>query len=208
MHGLVLTREAQKSCPPPRREWLRGVTREAAEPEAERLIRAIAVSRNREAFTVLFQRFAPRVKAYLIRLGLDNRSAEEATQDVMLALWGKAGQFNPARSSAAAWIFSIARNTRIDLARRQQRAPKPEPLGEVASDPVPDTELAAADRAGSVAMALAALPAEQAAVIRLAFFDDRSHAEIERALGIPLGTVKSRLRLALLRLRGLLENDL
>ena len=184
------------------------MTPKAAELEAACLIRAIAVSRDRTAFAKLFQSFAPRVKAYFLSRGLDNGAAEEATQEVMLAIWRKAGQFDPIRASAAAWIFAIARNTWIDMARRRQRAPEPEPLDDVAPDPVPDAVLAAADRTERVAMAIAELPAEQAAVIRLAFFDDRPHAEIERALGIPLGTVKSRLRLALSKLRGLLENDL
>jgi RNA polymerase sigma-70 factor (ECF subfamily) len=178
------------------------------EMEPDRLVRAIALRGDRAAFATLFARFAPRVKAYLLRLGLDAASAEEQAQEVLLTVWRKAALFDPERASAAAWIFAIARNQRIDAARRAQRAtPPPDPTDEQAPVPVADTILAAEDRSARVQAALASLPAEQADVIRLAFFDDRPHADIEQALGIPLGTVKSRLRLAIARLRGLLDDE-
>ncbi len=174
-----------------------------------RLILAIASRADRAAFAALFMRFAPRVKAYLLRLGLDNATAEEHAQEALLIVWRKAAQFDPARASAAGWIFTIARNLRIDAARRAQRAPPaPDPADEPLPEPAADAILAAEDRSARVRVALAALPAEQADVIRLAFFDDRPHSDIERVLGIPLGTVKSRLRLAMSRLRGLLDEDL
>jgi RNA polymerase sigma-70 factor, ECF subfamily len=174
-----------------------------------RLILAIAARGDRAAFAALFARFAPRLKAYLLRLGLDHATAEEQAQEVLLIVWHKAAQFDPARATAAAWIFTIARNLRIDAARRAQRVPPaPDPVDEPAPEPSADAILAAEDRGSRVRAALAALPAEQADVVRLAFFDDRPHAAIERALGIPLGTVKSRLRLAMSRLRGLLDDDL
>jgi len=141
-------------------------------------------------------------------MGLDYSAADELTQEVMLILWRKAAQFDPAHATPAAWIFTIARNARIDAARRQRRASRQELIDEVAPDVIPDTMLEVTDRSDRVAAALAILPSEQAEVIRLAFFDDRSHAEIERVLEIPLGTVKSRLRLALAKLSRLLENDL
>jgi RNA polymerase sigma factor (sigma-70 family) len=112
------------------------------------------------------------------------------------------------RASAAAWIFTIARNLRIDAARRAQLAPQAIDLSdERPSEPLADTILAAEDRARRVRDALAELSEQQAEVIRLFFFDERPHAEIERALGIPLGTVKSRLRLAMGRLRILLDDE-
>ncbi len=179
------------------------------EADPARLIQAIATRADRGAFVALFTRFAPRVKAYLLRLGLDNATAEEHAQEVLLVVWRKATQFDPARATAAAWIFTIARNLRIDAARRAQRTPPlPDPADEPSPEPGADAVLAAEDRSTRVRAALAALPAEQADVIRLAFFDDRPHADIERVLGIPLGTVKSRLRLAISRLRGLLDEDL
>jgi RNA polymerase sigma-70 factor (ECF subfamily) len=179
------------------------------ETDPARLILAIAAHGDRAAFATLFARFAPRVKAYLLRLGLDDGTAEEHAQEVLLTIWRKAAQFDPSRATAAAWIFTIARNLRIDAARRTQlMMPVADPVDALPSTPAADTILAAEDRSARVRAALAALPAEQADVIRLSFFDDRPHADIERVLGIPLGTVKSRLRLAMSRLRGLLDEDL
>lgn len=171
------------------------------------LIAAIAARGDREAFAALFGHFAPRVKGYLRRLGLADAQAEELAQETMLAVWRRAEQFDPAAGSASAWIFTIARNLRIDAVRRDRLAPRLELLAEEPlPPPVADTVIQSAQFAERVREALARLPAEQAEVIRLSFFDDRPHAEIERRLGIPLGTVKSRLRLAMTRLRALLDD--
>jgi RNA polymerase sigma-70 factor, ECF subfamily len=209
MYGLVLADDSRvANRPVPGRSPI-AVTDAQDDADPARLIRAIATHGDRAAFAALFTRFAPRVKAYLLRLGLDDASAEEQAQEVLLTIWRKAVQFDPARATAAAWIFTIARNLRIDAARRTQRTPlMPDPVDAPSPVPAADAVLAAEDRSARVRAALAALPAEQADVIRLAFFDDRPHADIERVLGIPLGTVKSRLRLAMARLRGLLDDDL
>jgi RNA polymerase sigma-70 factor (ECF subfamily) len=209
MYGLVLADDSRvANRPAPGRSRI-AMTEAQDDADPARLIRAIAMRGDRAAFAALFTRFAPRVKAYLLRLGLDDASAEEQAQDVLLTIWRKAAQFDPARATAAAWIFTIARNLRIDAARRTQRTPLlPDPAHEPPPAPAADAILAAEDRGARVRAALAALPTEQADVIRLAFFDDRPHADIERVLGIPLGTVKSRLRLAMARLRGLLDDDL
>jgi len=185
------------------------MTIEQPEPSPEWLILEIAARGDRAAFTALFLQFAPRVKAYLSRRGLDGALAEELAQEALLTVWRKAAQYDPARASAAAWIFAIARNLRIDAARRTQFSLRaPDPTDEPPEVPAADAILAAEHRGARVGAALAALPVEQLEVIRLAFFDDRPHADIERVLGIPLGTVKSRLRLAISRLRKLLEDDL
>jgi RNA polymerase sigma-70 factor (ECF subfamily) len=167
------------------------------------LIQAVAAG-DRGAFVVLFGYFAPRIKTFLIKRGASAAEAEEFAQEAMLSLWRKAGQFDPARATAAAWIFAIARNLRIDAQRRTRPLPEPDPA--LAPDPAPgaDALLAEAERALRVRAAIATLSGEQAEALRLAFFDERSHSEIEAALGIPLGTVKSRLRLAITRLRAAL----
>jgi RNA polymerase sigma-70 factor, ECF subfamily len=169
------------------------------------LIVAIAHRQDRAAFTALFTHFAPRLKTYLRHAGLNPAAAEEMSQDVLLAVWRKAGQYDPARATAAAWIFGIARNLRIDGARRGRVAvPEPDPCDDA---PQADMLVAADETARRMRRAIDALPAEQVTMLQLAFFEDRSHAEIERLLGVPLGTIKSRLRLAISKLRATLKDD-
>ena len=183
------------------------MTEDHPPPDGAALLAAIASHGDRDAFAALFAHFAPRVKGYLLRLGLSNARAEELAQDTLLTAWRRAEAFNPAFGTAAAWIFTIARNLRVDAARRDRMFPRLELMAEE-PDPPPqaDAVLQSAQRAARLRAALDRLPAEQAEVIRLSFLDERPHAEIERVLGIPLGTVKSRLRLAMMRLRGLLDD--
>lgn len=165
-------------------------------------ILAIAARQDRAAFAELFAHFAPRVKTYLMRLGAGAPLAEELAQETLLTVWRKAALFDPSRAGASTWIFTIARNLRLDAARSDKRrnaldedpvAPSPEPL--------PDTLVAAGQRDDRIRDALATLPPDQAEVVRHAFFFDKAHSEISAELGLPLGTVKSRLRLAIARLR-------
>jgi len=170
------------------------------------LIQAVAAGRDRAAYAALFRHFAPRVKAWMLRAGTADTAAEELAQETLLMVWRKAGLFDPARAGAATWIFTIARNLRVDLLRRETH---PSVLladpSDLPDDPEPaDRMLVALERDNRIRAALTTLSPEQAEVVRLAFFQDKPHAEIERDLGIPLGTVKSRLRLAMVRLRGLL----
>ncbi len=179
------------------------MTSDAAPIQDTDLLLAIAVRRDRQAFCVLFARFAPRLKSWLMRAGTPADRAEDLAQETMLAVWRRAESFDPTRAGVANWIFTIARNQRIDAFRRLSR---PEPDADdpslAPSQPLPpDAAFEMAEDETLIRAALATLPAEQAEVIRLAFFEDRRHAEIERTLGIPLGTVKSRLRLAMSRLR-------
>jgi RNA polymerase sigma-70 factor (ECF subfamily) len=175
----------------------------SAAAAAVTLLLAIAGRRDRAAFVTLFGQFAPRLKSWFQRGGVPSEQAEELVQETMLAVWRKADSFDPARAGAATWIFTIARNQRIDAARKVPRRaldgddPSLAPYAPAAPDVVFDT----AQRESRLRDALSTLPAEQADVIRLSFFEDRPHADIERVLGIPLGTVKSRLRLAMTRLR-------
>jgi len=164
---------------------------------------AIAHTRDRTRFAELFLFFAPRLKAFFIRLGVAAGAAEDLAQEVMFTVWRKADYFDPERASAATWIFTIARNLRIDLKRREQKPALSENDLDYLDGPDPGEQTLALEREQRVRAAMQELPDEQAEVIRLSFFEDRPHAEIARSLDIPLGTVKSRIRLAMNRLRAL-----
>lgn len=174
--------------------------------ELARLIEAIATHQDREAFVALFDHFAPRIKGLLMRSNTPAPAAEELAQEALLTVWRKAAQFDRERASASAWIFTIARNLRIDGVRREQRGQRLEfEAGESADQPTPpDTLLLASERDRRVHAALAQLSDEQMKVVRLSFFDGKPHANIAAELELPLGTVKSRIRLAMNRLRELL----
>ncbi|MEJ0026480.1 MAG: sigma-70 family RNA polymerase sigma factor [Rhizomicrobium sp.] len=167
------------------------------------LVVRVAQVRDKAAFQLLFDHFAPRVKGYLMRLGAGNAVAEDLAQEAMLAVWRKAAMFDPAKASASTWIFTIARNLRIDAIRKERR-PEPDP-----SDPslLPDAERSAdetmdwAKAEDRLRAALAGLPREQSRIIELSFLAKKPHSLIAVELGLPLGTVKSRIRLAMARLR-------
>lgn len=158
-------------------------------------------SQDQQAFAELFAHFAPRVKAYLIKSGANPGQAEECAQDVMATLWRKAHLFDATRASAATWIFTIARNRRIDILRKE-RHPEPEdlPWGPEA-EPDQETALALQQESQQLKRAIGDLPKAQRDLVHQAYFGDMSHREIADATGLPLGTIKSRLRLALERLR-------
>ena len=167
------------------------------------LILRVARQQDRGAFASLFGHYGPRVKSYLIRLGANRSAAEDLLQDVMLAVWRRANTYDPHQATVGTWIFTIARNKRIDALRRERR-PELDPTDPVFAPepaPEPDREVDAAQWEVHIATAIAAMPREQAEMVRLAYFDDLSHSDIAGKLGLPLGTVKSRLRLALARLR-------
>lgn len=173
------------------------------------LICRVATSRDRAAFQELFQHFAPRVKSYLMRLGVDTQAADDLAQECLLALWRKAELFDPAKASATTWLFTIARNLRIDALRRD-RLPMSEGMEaslEPQGEPDPGEELCARERDDALRQALHTLPPEQHQIVTLSFFSDKAHGEIASELGIPLGTVKSRLRLAMTRLRAVLGEE-
>jgi RNA polymerase sigma-70 factor, ECF subfamily len=176
-------------------------------PNHAALIEAIAQRQDRAAFAELFRYFAPRIKGWMLRAGASPAAAEEMAQEAMLAVWRKADLFDANRAGATTWIFTIARNLRIDTVRRERHPSTllPDPIAETEFAEPPDHALDCAERDKRIRSALSQLPAEQAIVIRKAFFEDKPHPVIEKELGIPLGTVKSRLRLAVARLRAVLE---
>lgn len=171
-----------------------------------RLIEAVAAERDREAFAALFDYFAPRIKAVLMRSNTPAAAAEELAQDAMLTVWRKAALFDRSRAGASAWIFTIARNLRIDVARRDQRGKvlDLEQSELLEPPPRPDEEFDTSEREQRVRAALTHLSDDQIAVVRLSFFEGKAHGDIARELELPLGTVKSRIRLAMNRLRDLL----
>ena len=157
--------------------------------------------KDRAAFAEVFVHFAPRVKAFLMKSGTSPDMAEEVAQDVMATLWRKAHLFDPAKASVSTWIFTIARNRRIDMLRKQRR-PEPEDLTwGPESEPDQVDVLALQQDSAKLSEALADLPNKQKDLIVRAYYGELTHSEIAEATGLPLGTIKSRIRLALNRLR-------
>ena len=169
------------------------------------LVARVRDHQDESAFAALFAHFAPRVKAFLMKSGASASLAEECAQDVMATLWQKANMFDPARASVATWVFTIARNRRIDALRKSRR-PEPEELP-WGPEPEPDQAevFEAQEDTKRLGEALAQLPATQRALIEKAFYGDLSHSEIASETGLPLGTIKSRIRLALEKLRQKME---
>ena len=173
------------------------------------LARAVAENRDRTAYTELFDHFAPRINSYLRRLLLEPGQAEEITQEVMIVLWHKAGLFDPAKSSLSTWLFRVARNRRIDLMRRDKSnlLDPEDPIFQPEEPDPADEMMDAEQRDERVREALKELPEEQMELIRMAFFLGLSHSQIAEQTDLPLGTVKSRIRLAFTRLRKALDQD-
>ncbi|THF55549.1 sigma-70 family RNA polymerase sigma factor [Mesorhizobium composti] len=196
---LVVLNEARQKAVLPSPEELIG------------LIDAVARTQDRNAFARLFGYFAPRVKSFLMRSGLEDAAAEEVAQEVMIAVWRKASYFDPGKAGASTWVFTIARNQRIDRLRRTSSRTADnllDPTDEPDMPPSGEDIAIVAQREEGVRKALESLPIDQLTIVRLSFFAEKPHAEIARELGIPLGTVKSRVRLALNRLRTLLDSDI
>lgn len=173
-------------------------------------IRLIAEDKNKPAFAKLFGHYAPRIKAYLMRSGSEAAAAEELVQETMLTVWRRAESFDPKQASVATWMFTIARNKRIDAFRRNNR-PELDP-NDPALTPQPETmqddAVGTQQVSDAVREAMSDLPDEQAEMLTMAFFEEKAHSEIANETGLPLGTVKSRLRLAMSKMRGLLEPGL
>ncbi len=187
-----------------------GQGRRSGEPDAmsERLA-AVAERADRAAFEEVFRHFVPKVRAYLLRGGGDAARVDDVIQETFTAVWRKAERYDPRRATAAAWIFAIARNRRIDAYRRARR-PEFDPRDPALHpDPLPDGEkaLTAGQRAEAVKAALRVLSDEQREVLQLSFYEGETYAAIAVRLGLPLGTVKSRARLAFGHLRTALETQ-
>ncbi|ODT65423.1 MAG: RNA polymerase subunit sigma [Pelagibacterium sp. SCN 63-23] len=185
----------------------KGQTANTPVEDVSRQLVAIAAHADMDAFQELFQAYSPRIRAYLLKMTRNPQAAEDLMQETMLAIWRKAGQYDPSRGPASAWIFTIARNIWID-AWRKQRRPEIDPNDPaLAADPEPDAANMIERRQSHDALhkAMQSLPPEQVNLIRLSFFEEASHSTIASQLGLPIGTVKSRIRLAFGRLRAALE---
>jgi RNA polymerase sigma-70 factor, ECF subfamily len=166
------------------------------------LIEAVALRQDTDAFTRLFAVFSPRIKGFLMRSAGDAMVAEELTQEVMLRVWKRAPSFNPERGSASSWIFTIARNARIDHHRRKRpMIDESDPALVVDTSPAADHHVHRVETAVRVRKAMSALPEEQAQVVQWSYLEGRTLRETAIELGIPLGTAKSRSRMAMAKLR-------
>ena len=177
--------------------------RSAEREQSARWLAEIAERRDRQAFAMLYSQFAPKVRSYMTRQGADVATADDLTQETMARVWHKASQYDPRKAAPSSWIFQIARNLQIDRLRRQkfhevELTMEAELPDEGAAEHERASERPDADRLGSL---VHELPGDQMEVVRLAFFEGLSHSEIGERLCIPLGTVKSRLRLAFGKLR-------
>ena len=165
------------------------------------LIKKVETLKDTSAFEELFNHFAPRVKAFLMKSGADPQMAEECSQEVMATVWRKAHLFDPARASVSTWIFTIARNKKIDAIRKLNR-PEPEQLyPEQDYEPDQEEVVELQQETERLATALGELPEKQRVLIEKAYLGELSHSEIAEVTGLPLGTIKSRIRLALEKLR-------
>jgi RNA polymerase sigma-70 factor (ECF subfamily) len=164
----------------------------------EALAVKVALEKDRQAFSVLFAHFAPRLKSWLKGKGLGDRQAEDIAQDVMVTLWQKADRFDPAKARLSTWLFRVARNRFIDLTRKQKypEVNADDHMADMVAEEESDHQAILGQKQKGVAQALVALSEDQRAVVELSFFEELSHSQIAERLDLPLGTVKSRLRLA------------
>lgn len=177
-------------------------------PDHRELVARIAAERDREAFRELFEQFGPRIKALMLKAGADHALAEDLVQDVMMTVWRKVELYRPERGAVSTWIFTIARNARIDRLRLHSSRPYEdiEELDLPSDEPDGEAAVHASQQAEKVGEALTGLPEDQRRIIEMAYLHDMSQSEIAERLSVPLGTVKSRMRLAYRKLQATLES--
>ena len=175
----------------------------------ENLLVRVGRFKDKDAFAQIFAHFAPRLKSFLMRMGADMPTAEEVVQEAMVMVWRRAETYDPKYAGASTWIFTIARNKRIDRLRRENR-----PLPDMTDPAIAPEAVETSDKVverhedeAKIHRILKKLPEEQAKMIFAAYYDQKSHRDIAEESGVPLGTVKSRIRLALNRMRALLDEE-
>lgn len=189
------------------------IVAEAKREELAQAIVRIGISQCEASFCLIYDHFAGRVKSFLVGKGMGEEIAEELMQEIMITVWRKAGTFDPGRAAASTWIFTIARNRRIDYLRGNYRIEvelddallEREPDNAEAAQPL-DDELHLLQSSKRLYEALDELPKEQKQVMHLSYFRGQSHGDIAEWLGVPVGTVKSRIRLALQSVRGNMQD--
>jgi len=167
----------------------------------------IGKNQDKLAFNNIFRYFAPRLKSFLVKAGSTDSQAEEVIQEVMIAVWTKSSTYDSTKSSVSTWIYTIARNKRIDKIRKEKRhylSESDEGL-EIPVDSTQEKEIFSAQVSNSLKKYMSNLPEEQSKLLKLSYFYNKTHADISEELKIPLGTVKSRIRLALTKMRHLVE---
>lgn len=188
---------------------LQGIVRLTEQGRMKELLSRIATDKDEAAFRELFEAYRPRLRSFMLRSGANPATAEELVQEAMLAVWRKAALYHPDKGTVSAWIFAIARNLRIDRLRREfdwQELPQEMERVLPADTPAPDEAVSDRQRQGRVRSVLAELGPEQREIVTLAYIEGLSHTEIAEKLKLPLGTVKSRMRLAYQKVRASLED--
>jgi RNA polymerase sigma-70 factor (ECF subfamily) len=169
-------------------------------------LKTVGETQDKASFSLLFEHFSPRLKSFLLKAGnLSEESAEELVQETMIKVWRRSSTYSPAQATASTWIYTIARNTRIDWFRKQSRE-NPEALNaddiyDNNEDESPYSTLVQTRRNDRISQQLQELPREQSEVLRMMYLRGMSGQQISDAMGLPLGTVKSRTRLALAKLK-------
>ena len=167
----------------------------------------VAYQQDKQAFGEIFKYFAPRLKSYFIKAGAIESQAEEIIQEVMIAIWTKASSYDRKKSSVSTWIYTIARNKRIDKIRKEKRHYMQE-SDEGLEMPIPSTQeqdIFSVQLTKKIENCLQSLPIEQAELLKLSYFYEKTRTDISKELKIPLGTVKSRIRLALNKMKNMAE---
>ena len=179
----------------------------STDDELSLCIKLIGKNQDKLAFSNIFKYFAPRLKSFLIKAGSTDSQAEEVIQEVMIAVWTKSATYDCSKSSVSTWIYTIARNKRIDKIRKEKKhflSESDEGL-EIPVDSTQEKEIFSAQISSSLKKYMSNLPEEQSRLLKLSYFYNKTHADISEELKIPLGTVKSRIRLALTKMRHLVE---
>lgn len=165
------------------------------------LLTKVGSDRDREAFSRLFAHFAPLVKGFLMKGGaVSEEQAEELVQEALIKVWNKADSFDRSKSAASTWIYTIARNCRIDWLRKMARQKveiNAEDLYGSADENPNYASLVEVRNEHHIKENLTKLPPEQLEILTKIYYEGKSHSEVAEELELPLGTVKSRIRLAL-----------